>query len=166
MIELIKKYYKKDFDLSRDEILSLLDKSIEFKKEDQLSWGGHIYTGSLINEVMIQKVSEDTISFSQNAGLGGPFEIMGYCTLDKISNNRTGLILKFQMGIFPIKMPQILSIFFGLLGLTILTFNLGASILSFFFMLLFLLFFLVKRFSVRLILSKFSNALKSDNNWA
>ena len=162
---LLQKTYRKEVELKQDEIVTKLSDSIDFKAVGSVSYGGQLYTSATMNKIYLRQIGDNLFQFSENAGLGGMFEIMGECQFDKLSGNKTLIKLEFTMGNYPVSLPFYLFIAFLLVSVIALVEQQGFGYLTLALSALSLLHLFVKRISIRFILKKFSQALSVENKW-
>ncbi|MGE5393187.1 MAG: hypothetical protein ACM3P1_00510 [Candidatus Saccharibacteria bacterium] len=158
--------YRKEVPLATEKILSLIYNSKDFIKEESPGYGGQHYTSSIINKIIYNNLSNNTIQLSENAGLSGFLELIGDLTIHKINNSKSEISIKFQMGAFPLITPYVLTAFLGLIGILLLFIEIALSIFPFGLMFISLIFMYAKQYRVGFFLKKIEQALDIDNQWS
>lgn len=157
--------YKQGIPHSTKMITSLIDGSKDFVKEEPLSYGEQLYTSSIINKIVYRILTDNKIQLSENAGLGGPFELIGEMNIRKINDSKSEISIKFQIGVFPIITPYIFIVIFGLSGIFMLFIESIFSLFPFGLMLISLILMFAKQDRVGFFLRKIEQTLNIENHW-
>jgi hypothetical protein len=157
--------YRQEIPLTREMIVSLINSSKDFIKEESPGYGGQLYTSSIINKIVYNNLTENRIQISENGGLGGPFELIGELNIKKINNSKSEISIKFQIGNFPLITPYVFIVIFGLLGVLMFFIESILSIFPFLLMFILLILMYTKQYSVGFFLRKIEQALNIDNQW-
>ena len=160
----LRKVYRQKIPLEKEEIISLLKNSSNFIREDEPSYGGQLYTSTLMNKIVYKELPNNEIQLSENAGFGMS-ELIGELTITNKKFKKSIVIIKFQMGVFPIITPYILIAVFTTLGLFSLLIDAVLTLLFCLPLLISLALLFAKQNRVRLFLERIQNALHISNNW-
>jgi hypothetical protein len=161
----LRNHYKQEVPLTIESIVSAINNSNNFIKEESPSYGGQIYTSSIMNKIIYSNLSDNTIQLSENAGLGGLFELIGDLTIRKINNNKSEISIKFQIGVFPLITPYAFIVIFGISGILMLFIESTLSFFPFGLMIISLIIMFSKQYRVGFFLRKIEQALNIDNQW-
>jgi len=157
--------YRQEIPLTREMIISLINGSTDFIKEEFPSYGGQLYTSSIMNKIVCNNLTENRIQMSENAGLGGPFELIGELNIRKINNSKSEISIKFQIGVFPLITPYVFIVIFGLSGIFMLFIESILSLFPFGLMFISLIFMYTKQYRVGFFLRNIEQTLNIENQW-
>lgn len=154
----VKNLYTLKTSLTNTEIMRRFHESTHFIHEESASYSGQLRTQSNISKIYMYENGSDTIQFSENAGLGGIFEINCECKIKSETSSTSEIVTKFKMGVFPVNIPLV----FGLILILCSLFTLSEGSSSYIFIgagAFCIFFYLLKYTMVRIFLNKLADAL-------
>jgi len=149
----------------KESIIASFKNSTGFEVEKDYGLHGNEYTSSRLNKVFIIQTESNIFQLSENAGLGGFFEIIGIAKIIQVEKKKIIIELKLQMGTLPINTPQILLAEFLLAGFVFLIISPFFAFILFSICFVFLIGWLSNYIRVKIFFDIVSKAIKIDNNW-
>ncbi len=161
----LKYIYHSELNIDKGSLILRFKNSTDFLVENDFGYGGSAYTGSQLNKVFIRQADSEIFQLSENAGLGGMFEIIGTVNIEQIDKKKSLIGIKIQTGIFPLNTPQILILALLSVGLILLILTPAFLILSFLICLLLSLWWIANYIRVKIFLDIVSKAIQIENKW-
>jgi hypothetical protein len=117
------------------------------------------------DKLFINRLDTYAFRISENAGLGGMFEVIGTVDIFAANQTESTIRLKLQTGIFPVNFPQWMILVLLIVGLALIPLTIAFLYWTIVLCIFPLIWWFVNFIKIRYFLRVFSGALNIENHW-